>query len=201
MKIASLQTLVLNSYSTPVSVVGSKRAISLVASEKAIALANYENTMVRSSNFVVDDELLTKSKSAWISMLVPSVIQCVYSDYIPKKYVKVLPFSRQNVYVRDGGCCMYCGKKVSLSGFTFDHVVPRSRGGRTCWENIVVSCIRCNGQKGHKSIGDYKRSLIRQPFAPKLDKAAPAHLVSRIAGEIPHETWVDYIYWNVILDK
>jgi len=197
----SLQTLVLNSWSTPVSLVSSRRAIVLVASEKAVAMANYENTLVRSSNTVITDKLVAKSTSNWISMPIPSVIRCIHSEYIPKKYVKVLPFSRQNVYIRDAGCCMYCGKKVSLSGFTFDHVIPRSRGGKSCWENIVVSCIRCNGQKGHKSISDYKRALIRQPFAPKLDKAAPAHLVSRLAGEIPHETWVDYIYWNVVLQE
>jgi hypothetical protein len=46
----------------------------------------------------------------------------------------------------------------------------------------------------------FKRRLLRKPFAPRLDKAAPAHLVSKIAAEIPHQTWSDYIYWNVILE-
>jgi len=177
-----MESLVLNIGHTPVSIVPCQRAISLVVSDKAIALANYDGQFYRSERLV---------------MPIPSVIQCIKSKYIPKRYVDVLPFSRKNVYIRDAGHCQYCGKKVSLSNFSFDHVIPRCRGGRTIWTNIVVCCIRCNGQKGRRSADKFKRPLIREPYAPKLDKAAPAHLVSRLAGEIPHETWEDYIYWNV----
>jgi len=195
-----MESLVLNSFAIPVSVIPIKRAITLVATKKAIALANYENTIIRSSGIVIHDSILMRSKNSLISMAVPSVIQCVHSNYMPKKYVNVLPFSRQNVYIRDGGCCMYCGRKVSISNFTFDHVIPRCDGGKTTWDNIVISCMKCNAQKGRRSVNNYKRALIRKPFAPRLDKAAPAHLVSKIAAEIPHKTWIDYIYWNVILE-
>jgi len=95
---------------------------------------------------------------------------------------------------------MYCGKKVSLSSFTFDHVISRQDGGRTWWDNIVVSCLRCNGQKGNKALKKYKRELIRKPFIPRLSKAAPVQVVRKLAAEIPHETWIDFVYWNVILD-
>lgn len=179
-----METLVLNTYATPVSIVPTLRAISLVVTEKAVALANYEGTIFRSER---------------LTLPVPSVIQCLHSSYIPKRYVTVLPFSRKNVYIRDGGSCMYCGKKVSLSSFTFDHVTPKCKGGKTCWTNIVICCMRCNSQKGRKTADQFKKSLIRQPYAPRLDKAAPSHLVSRLAGEIPHESWEDYIYWNIRL--
>jgi 5-methylcytosine-specific restriction endonuclease McrA len=169
----------------PVSIIHYRRAITLVVSEKAVVLESYPGTIITSTS---------------VSMPIPSVIQCTHSSYIPKKYVNILPFTRKNVYIRDQGRCQYCGKKVGLNTFSFDHVNPRCRGGLSCWENIVICCIRCNSEKGSKSLGRYKRPLLRQPYAPKLDKAAPAHLVSKIATEIPHITWRDYVYWNVILD-
>jgi 5-methylcytosine-specific restriction endonuclease McrA len=160
--------------------------VSLYFAEKAIILAEYDNKPLRSPSF---------------SMRAPAVIQCTHSLYRPKKFVRVLPFSRRNVYIRDNGMCMYCGKKVSLSNFTFDHVMPRCLGGLSEWDNVVVSCMRCNSRKGGKTPDKAGLSLIRKPFAPRLDKAAPAGLVSRLAGEIPHESWEDYIYWNIILEK
>lgn len=178
-----MESLVLNAAAVPVSVVPVKRALTLIVLNKAIALENYEGV----------------ARAEMVSIPLPSVIQCIHSGFMPKRYTKILPFSRKNVYIRDGGCCMYCGKKVSIHSFTFDHVIPRCEGGQACWENIVVSCMKCNTEKGRKSLKGYKRPLIRRPFAPRLDKAAPAHIVSRIASEIPHKSWNDYVYWNVIL--
>lgn len=180
-----MQTLMLNIGMIPVSIVPTRRAISLVATERAIALENYEQKFCGVHSIIP----------------VPSVIKCIDSDYVPKHFTNVLPFTRKNVYLRDAGCCMYCGKKVTLSNFTFDHVIPRQDGGKTWWDNIVVSCTRCNGQKGCKSVKRYKRDLIRQPYIPRLSKAAPTQVVRRLDAEIPHETWVDYIYWNVLLDR
>lgn len=194
-------TLVLNKGGTPVSIVKSRRAITLVNSQKAVVMAVYQGTLIRSSGPGVDMgcEWLTKSHNTVISMPIPAVIRCTKSEHVPKRYTNVLPFTRKNVYLRDHGCCMYCGKKVSINTFSFDHVTPRCLGGETSWENIVVACLRCNGLKGNKPVGKFKAPL-RKPYAPKLDKAAPSQLVSRTVGEIPHETWLDYIYWNVILE-
>lgn len=181
-----METLVLNIGLLPVSIIPCRRAAILIATEKAIALENYSDAKIyHSENRDIPS---------------PSVIQCTKSVYIPRKFTNILPFNRKNVYIRDNGCCMYCGKKVSLNAMTFDHVIPRYDGGKTCWENIVISCFKCNNQKGHKSVGRYKRELIRQPFAPKLSKAAPIHVVKKLAAELPHETWVDYVYWEILLD-
>ena len=179
-------TLVLNQGAIPVSIVSWQRAVSLIFMEKAIALENY-------------DRILHASNGR-DTLPMPSVIQCIDLNYIPTKFTKVLPFSRRNVYIRDGGKCMYCGKKIGLSSFTFDHVIPQCLGGKTEWTNVVVSCIRCNSRKGGKPLHKCGLRLIRKPFAPKLDKAAPSHLISKIAAEIPHDTWIDYIYWNIILE-
>jgi 5-methylcytosine-specific restriction endonuclease McrA len=180
------ESLVLNAAGLPVSVVSWQRAISLYFAEKAVILAEYEDQLIRSLHF---------------TMHIPAVIQCVKSHYRPKFFVRELPFSRRNVYIRDRGMCMYCGKKVSLSSFTFDHVVPRCYGGASVWTNVVVSCMRCNSRKGGRQPEEAGLTLLRKPFAPRLDRAAPANLVSRMIGEIPHESWEDYIYWNVILES
>lgn len=179
-----MESLVLNNGAIPVSIVPCMRAVRLILAEKAIVLENYPDTTIR---------------SARIEMPVPSVIQCMHSTYTPRRFVNILPFSRKNVYIRDQGKCQYCGKKVGLSNFTFDHVIPRCAGGQTCWTNIVISCIKCNGAKGSKHTSKFKRPII-QPYAPRLSKAAPAYLASKLAMEIPIETWSDYIYWKVILE-
>lgn len=198
----SLKTLSLNVAGVPVSVIDAKpKAILAIQNGRAIALANYENTIIRSSYCETFDLSLHKRNNSLISMPIPSVIQFIHSDYVPKRYTNVLPFSRRNVYIRDRGTCMYCGKKVALHSFTFDHIIPRCEGGTSCWENVVISCVKCNNQKDRMSLRKFKKKLIRQPYVPRLDKAAPLHLVSRVAGEIPHETWSDYIYWNVILKQ
>jgi 5-methylcytosine-specific restriction endonuclease McrA len=180
------ESLVLNSAGIPVSIVSWQRAITLYFMEKAVILAEYKDQPVRSINF---------------SMFIPAVIQCIQSNYMPKRFVRTLPFSRRNVYVRDNGSCVYCGRKVSLANFTFDHVIPQSKGGKTTWNNVVVCCMRCNNKKGNKTPAQARMFPIKKPCAPRLDKAAPANLVSKVAAEIPHESWEDYIYWNVILEE
>jgi 5-methylcytosine-specific restriction endonuclease McrA len=179
-----MESLVLNNGGTPVSIVPCMRAVRLIIAEKAIALENYPDVSIHSAN---------------IAMPIPSVIQCMHSSYVPRKYVSILPFSRKNVYIRDKGRCMYCGKKVGLSAMTFDHVVPKCKGGLSEWTNVVISCIKCNGAKGNKSVHKFKKPII-EPYAPRLSKAAPAYLASKLATEIPVKTWQDYVYWSVILE-
>lgn len=75
-------------------------------------------------------------------------------------------FSRQNVYVRDRWRCQYCGARKSPQELTFDHVVPRSRGGRKEWKNIVVACIQCNQAKGNRTPGEARMKLLSKPVRP-----------------------------------
>jgi 5-methylcytosine-specific restriction endonuclease McrA len=160
-----------------------------IENKSAVVKRVYENTLIRSAG-------------GWSSPI-PSVIQMVYQNgkkiYTPK-FTKFLPFTRKNVYLRDHGHCMFCGKKVGLNSFSFDHYLPKFYGGTVCWENILICCLRCNGKKGNKHPSQFKEP-IRMPYAPRLDKAAPVHLVNKIAAEIPHETWVDYLYWEIILEE
>jgi 5-methylcytosine-specific restriction endonuclease McrA len=180
-----LQTLVLNMARTPISIVPYRKVLTRVRNNAAVVLKSYENTCIRSAG--------------GFTLPIPSVIQCVNTNYIPK-FTKTLPFNRMNVYIRDFGHCMYCGKKVGLNSFSFDHYVARSMGGKTCWTNILLCCMKCNAKKGNKPASKFTEP-IRMPYAPQLDKAAPVHLVNKIAAEIPHETWTDYLYWNIQLES
>ena len=122
---------------------------------------------------------------------IPSVV--VLKDYI--KPQKRVAFTRFNLFLRDEFSCQYCGSKGDL---TFDHVVPRARGGITSWENVVAACSRCNLRKGANSLrqsGLALRKPPRQPGAEELRnmgrKFPPGHL---------HETWLDFLYWDAELE-
>jgi 5-methylcytosine-specific restriction endonuclease McrA len=104
-------------------------------------------------------------------------------------------FTRFNLFLRDAFSCQYCTTGEDL---TFDHVIPRSRGGRTTWENIVTACARCNLTKGGRmpqEAGMHPRHRPRRPTAFELQdrgrRFPPHHL---------HESWLDYLYWDIELE-
>ena len=122
---------------------------------------------------------------------VPSVI--VLKDFVQPR--KRIAFTRFNLFLRDEFCCQYCGERGDL---TFDHVIPRASGGRTCWENVVAACGRCNLKKGSKSLARSGLSLRRAPRAPQAEqlrnlgrKFPPGHL---------HASWLDFLYWDAELE-
>ena len=122
---------------------------------------------------------------------IPSVV--VLKEFV--KPQKRVAFTRFNVFLRDEFCCQYCGAKGEL---TFDHVIPRARGGVTSWENVVAACATCNLKKGSRSVrqmGYTLRKAPRRPGAEELRnlgrKFPPNHL---------HESWMDFLYWDAELD-
>ena len=130
-------------------------------------------------------------RSPTTEIRIPSVV--VLKDYVqPQKRVA---FTRFNLFLRDEFLCQYCGSHGDL---TFDHVVPRARGGRTSWENVVAACSKCNLSKGSRDLCNTGMSLRkppRQPGAEELKnmgrKFPPNHL---------HETWRDFLYWDAELE-
>ena len=89
---------------------------------------------------------------------------CSSYDKLPKQTVK---FNRRNIFARDNNQCQYCGKKFPTSELSLDHVVPRSQGGASTWENIVCACVDCNVRKGGRTPKQAHMSLIRKPEKPK----------------------------------
>jgi 5-methylcytosine-specific restriction endonuclease McrA len=122
---------------------------------------------------------------------IPSVV--VLKDYV--KPQKRVAFTRFNLFLRDEFSCQYCGAKGDL---TFDHVLPRSRGGVTSWENVVAACSPCNLRKGSRTLRQVGFSLARKPRAPTADEMH-AH-GRRFPPNHLHDSWLDYLYWDAELE-
>lgn len=125
------------------------------------------------------------------SMRLPSVVSL-------KSYVKPTrtpAFTRFNVFLRDRFTCQYCGAKEDL---TFDHVIPRSKGGLTTWGNVVTACSPCNLRKGDKLPRDAEMFPFQKPFAPDVQDL---HSNGRLfPPNYLHESWIDYLYWDTELE-
>lgn len=131
-------------------------------------------------------------RSPSMSMKLPSVI--ALKDYI--KQPEFPAFTRFNLFLRDKFTCVYCGSEEDL---TFDHVIPRSQGGRTCWTNISAACAPCNLRKGGRTPEESKMFPRRWPHQPT------AHELNANGRKFPpnylHESWRDYLYWDAELDS
>ncbi len=130
-------------------------------------------------------------RSPSFEMRLPSVIalrEFIRQDRPPA-------FTRFNVFLRDCFQCVYCGARNEL---TFDHVIPRSKGGRTSWTNIVAACSPCNLKKGGRMPRDAQMFPVRKPTRPTT------YQLQNIGRRFPpnhlHETWMDYLYWDIELD-
>lgn len=159
----------------PLSLWTWQEAVKAAFLERVTILAEYEDVV----------------RSPSTEIKIPSVV--VLKDYVrPQKRVA---FTRFNLFLRDEFSCQYCGARGDL---TFDHVVPRARGGRTSWENVVAACAKCNLKKGSRTLRQTGLSLRRPPRQPMSEelrnvgrKFPPNHL---------HETWLDFLYWDAELE-
>lgn len=128
------------------------------------------------------------------SLRAPEVIVLSGYDRVPRATVK---FSRRNIFKRDGFRCQYCGKQPGSEALTIDHVLPRSQGGESRWENCVLACMRCNLRKADRTPEQAQMRLQAQPVRPHW---TPLYAYSQ--GRI--ESWSKFIseaYWNVELEK
>jgi 5-methylcytosine-specific restriction endonuclease McrA len=108
---------------------------------------------------------------------------------------QAIRFSRVNIYTRDGFACQYCGDRMDTEDLTFDHVLPRSAGGRTTWENILACCVPCNHAKANRTPEQARMRLRRHPSKPRYLPVVTVHMDRR---HVPEE-WRPY--WNVALDN
>ncbi len=143
-------------------------------------------------NVVSEYEQIVHSPS--FALRLPSVISL--KDYVAA--LRMPAFTRFNVFLRDRFACQYCGVALPSHELTFDHVVPRSRGGRTTWENVVTACAPCNLRKGG-------RMLSRVAMKPKRPPSRPSsHQLQENGRQFPpnflHQSWRDYLYWDIELD-
>ena len=129
------------------------------------------------------------------TMRLPSVI--ALRDFIPS--ARMPAFTRFNVFLRDGFTCQYCDYKRAAPELTFDHVIPRARGGRTSWENVVTACGACNLRKGSKLPRECNMIPRQEPRRP-----TSWELQDRGRGFPPnflHESWRYFLYWDSELEN
>jgi 5-methylcytosine-specific restriction endonuclease McrA len=137
-----------------------------------------------------DDEpfILTSRRK----LKVPEVVTLSHYDRVP---ANVVTFSRRNVFKRDRFTCQYCGAQPGSEELTIDHVVPRSHGGATTWENCVLACIECNAKKANRTPEQASMPLHRRPTRPQWRPLYASRGV-RV------DSWARFIseaYWTVEL--
>ena len=161
------QVLVLNASYEPLNVCSVRRAHVLVWKGKAEVVESLDQPLRSSS-----------STFAW-----PNVIRLVTYVRVPRAIKRRI--SRRVLFARDGWRCVYCG--TSGGRLTLDHVVPRSRGGDSVWENVVTACAPCNLRKGDRSLAEASMTLPHPPRAP-----APVLFIRLATHRVP-ETWRQYL--------
>lgn len=166
---AMASVLVLNATYEPLNVVSLRRAVVLLLKDKAEILE------------AADQEI----RAASCAIPVPLVIRLVYYVRVPRRVT--IPVSRRTVLMRDRYTCQYCGAHPAKANLTIDHIIPKVRGGRTSWENVVCACKACNLRKGAKTLEQANMRLRSQPGPPRY-----VALVW-LAGEPSHDAWNKYI--------
>jgi 5-methylcytosine-specific restriction endonuclease McrA len=192
--------LVLNRVYQPIHITTVRRAFCMLyqdvarAMDRQYQLYNFDSWAQLSAE-VHDETIRTVDRV----IRVPRVIVLRAYDRIPNSRVR---FSRYNIYARDRNSCQYCGRRESSRELNLDHVIPRSLGGRTTWENVVCSCIECNLRKGGRTPEAAGMHLMRRPFRPKW------YQVLRLPfSKIPVDDWrpflnlADLSYWNAELEE
>lgn len=130
-------------------------------------------------------------RSPTTSIRIPSVV--VLRDYV--KPQRTVAFTRFNLFLRDEFSCQYCGARGEL---TFDHVIPRARGGVTSWENVVAACSRCNLTKGSRSLRQAGMALRKPPRRPGSEELR--NMGRKFPPNYLHESWLDFLYWDAELE-
>src|SRR6476661_2966151 len=162
------KVLVLNATYEPISFVTLKRAVVLLLKEKAE---------------VIESNVERKLRAEKTSFPYPVVIRLV--SYVPVPRFFNLPLSRRSLLSRDNYMCQYCG--TTEMPLTMDHVIPKSRGGKTEWTNVVAACVNCNRRKGNKMPVDAK-------MIPRNKPAKPGYIAVVLLGQAKgNETWQRYI--------
>ncbi|WP_428388093.1 HNH endonuclease [Mucisphaera sp.] len=129
-----------------------------------------------------------------MQLAVPKVIRLLGYDRLPNQDVKL---NRRNIFARDRNLCQYCGSHFPTSELSLDHVVPRTQGGGSSWENLVCCCVACNSRKGGRTPKQARMDLIRKPTKPARNPVITVRL-----GHDKYASWrafLDHAYWSVEL--
>jgi 5-methylcytosine-specific restriction endonuclease McrA len=197
--------LVLNKLFMAIHIISVRRAFTLLCKDLA-EVVSLEEGQFATYNFATWREVseyrsrfFRQEEDDWVRTVsseiqVPRVIRLLGYEKLPKQTVK---FNRRNIFARDNNQCQYCGKKFPTTELSLDHIVPRSQGGMSSWENIVCACVGCNVRKGGRTPKQAHMSLIRKPEKPKRSPLLNLKLTHK-----KYQSWRTFLenaYWSVEL--
>ncbi len=189
-------TLVLNRNWQPVGVASVARSLTLVASERAriVDPRDYrQHTWADWARMAPEgDELFVQSVRSRVR--VPEIITLVAYERVPRCEVA---FNRRNLFRRDAYTCQFCGSRPGSEELTIDHVLPRSRGGTSTWDNCVLACLQCNARKANRTPAEARMPLRKAPVRPKWQ---PIYSWSKVRIA----SWSQFLseaYWSVELEE
>lgn len=177
--------LVLNSAYEPLSICSAKKAMKLIVKNRARAEESHPQMFYsgklwdeRNGDFVLVDFYL------------PSVIRLLEYRYIP---IRTQIVTRKNIFSRDQNTCLYCNKSFSTRSLTLDHIIPRSRGGKSTWENLVTCCMPCNKKKGDRMLHELNDMKLR--YYPKPLNIHTGRFILRNIGQ-GDPKWKKYLFFK-----
>jgi 5-methylcytosine-specific restriction endonuclease McrA len=197
--------LVLNRLFMAIHIISVRRAFCLLCKDLAEVVsledgqfATYdfatwrEVSEFRARHFRQEEDDWVRTVSSEIQ--VPRVIRLLGYEKLPRQTVK---FNRRNIFARDNNLCQYCGKRFPTTELSLDHVIPRSQGGQSTWENVVCACVSCNVRKGGRTPKQAHLTLIRKPEKPKRSPLLKVKLTQKKYQS--WKTFLDNAYWSVEL--
>lgn len=186
-------------------------AVQIIPWQRALSLVYLDHARV------VDEDYRTYSFEDWrelsgvmhqspsgfvqtphFKIAIPDVIALRYFDGLPRNEGK---FTRRNIYEHYGYRCAYCGVKFATSDLNLEHIIPRSRGGRTDWANVVTACIPCNLRKGNRLPEEANMKLLVKPTKPAWTGVAALAFRPGFKIRQSWQRFVDNIYWNTELES
>lgn len=201
MRLADRRVMVLNRMWVAVNVCSLQRAIKMLWGENGVKARVIDPTNEFQTYTWEDWSRLRPKEGEDIirgvsdEYRVPEVI--LLTDYDKMPHQRGVKFSRRMIYKRDNYQCQYCGKHVEMDEVSIDHVVPRSHGGPTTWENCVLACVKCNARKNNRTPKQAGMKLLKEPVKPKINLTkADRHVIPR--------TWQHFIsecYWSIELEN
>jgi 5-methylcytosine-specific restriction endonuclease McrA len=169
----------------PLSLVPARRAVKKLLNDRVIVLETWEDAFCRAGN---------------VSIAMPKTV--MLRQYVP---IEGTPkFCRRSIILRDKFTCQFCSERFPSHELTYDHLLPRSRGGKTCWENIVTACVACNAEKGDRPARETGPRGVKGSLRPLRQPRAPTNAQLLRAGLefLPldiREDWGSWLHWNVTL--
>lgn len=190
------EVLVLNKHWTAIDIVNVKDCIGKIYNgtakivDETYALHDFQSWADISKN--AEDNFI---QGVNLKFIVPQVIMKICGHF-PRYAIK---YSRKNIFARDGYRCAYCGKQFKSEDLSIEHIVPRSRGGKSTWENTITACLECNHRKGDKLLHECGMELKIVPHKPEFNNPGGGPNF-----RCKHKFWqkfIDFAYWNAELEN